>query len=208
MTKEDFTFVDMHRSTADGTHHPWKRVPIKKVPDLVNAYKDLSVNLYTTIQKFSNPEHEDPEIEYCNLGFDFDSASNVGLAHTDAKVCVDYFIKAHNIGISPEEIMIYFSGNRGFHVVVNAEVFNAEPQIDMIKVWRLLVNHINKELKLNTLDLAVYTKRRSWRIPNTKHTKTGLYKRALTYEEFNSSLENIRELAKKPADWIDLVGCL
>jgi hypothetical protein len=208
MTKEDFKYVDMHRSDANGQHYSWKRVLIKQVPALVEVYVDKGFNLYTTIQKFANKEHEDPEEEYCNLGFDFDSSSDVGLAYADAKVCVDHFIKVYDLGVSHEEMMIYFSGNRGFHITINPEVFNAEPCTDMIKIWRLLVNHINKELKLNTLDLAVYTKRRAWRIPNTKHTKTGLYKLALTYEQFNSSLENIRELAKSPCDWIDLVECL
>jgi len=208
MTKEDFKYVDMHRSDAGGTHYSWKRVPVLKVPKLVDAYKDANVNLYTTIQKFSNPVHEDPEIEYCNLGFDFDSASDVDIALTDARKCVDYFIKVYDLGVSPEEMMIYFSGNRGFHVTINAEVFQAGPQVDMIKIWRLLVNHINKELKLSTLDLAVYTKRRAWRIPLTIHTKTGLYKTPLTYEQLNSSLGNIKEIAKSPADWIDLVEVL
>ncbi len=81
MTKEEFTYVDMHRSDAAGTHYQWKRVLVTQVPILVEAYLDKGFNLYTTLQKFSTPVHEDPEIEYCNLGFDFDSASDVGFAY-------------------------------------------------------------------------------------------------------------------------------
>ena len=208
MNKEDCIYTDMHRSDVNGTHFPWKRVLITQVPALVDVYKSSGVNLYTTIQKFPNKEHEDQEVEYCNFGFDFDSSADVGIAHEEAKRCVDYFISNYSLGVSPEEMMFYFSGNRGFHITINAEVFEAAPQVDMIKIWRLLVNHLNKEWQLKTLDLAVYTRRRAWRIPNTIHTKTGLYKRALTYDEFNSSLESIKELAKSPCDWINLVEVL
>jgi hypothetical protein len=205
MDKKDCIYTDMHRSDASGNHFPWKRVLITQVPALVDVYVNSNLNLYTTIQKFPNKEHEDQEVEYCNLAFDFDSSADVSLAHTDAKVCVGYFINNYSLGVSPEELMIYFSGNRGFHVTINAELFEAAPQVDMVKIWRVFVAHLNKEWQLKTLDLAVYTRRRAWRIPNTIHTKTGLYKRALLYSELNSSLENIRELAKSPADWIDLV---
>jgi len=208
MNKENCIYCDMHRSDSSGTHYPWKRILLTQVPALVEVYKSSGVNLYTTLQRFPNKEHEDNEIEYCNLGFDFDSSADVSIAHEEAKRCVDYFTSNYSLGVSPEELMIYFSGNRGFHVTINAEVFEAEPQVDMVKIWRLLVNHLNKEWKFRTLDLAVYTRRRSWRIPNTIHTKTGLYKTPLTYDQLNTSLDNIRELAKKPADWIDLVEVL
>lgn len=208
MDKKNCIYTDMHRSDANGIHAPWKRVPLANVPELVDVYKSSGVNLYTTIQKFPNKEHEDQEVEYCNFGFDFDSSADVGIAHEEAKRCVDYFISNYSLGVSPEEMMFYFSGNRGFHITINAEVFEAAPQVDMIKIWRVMVNHLNKEWKFRTLDLAVYTRRRAWRIPNTIHTKTGLYKLALTYEELNSSLESIKELAKEPCDWIDLLEVL
>jgi len=203
---KDFVFVDIHRADAHGQHYPWRRVNVVAVQDIVDKYLHSGFHLYTTIQRFANPEHQDVELEYCPLAFDFDCADNIESAHQDVITLVDHIAHdVYGVGINPEEMMIYFSGNRGFHVTVNAECFNAQPQFEMIKIYRLLADHINKQLNLKTLDLSVYTKRRAWRIPNTIHVKTGLYKRALTYEQLKGDVESIKELAKEPANWVSIV---
>jgi hypothetical protein len=122
---------------------------------------------------------------------------------------VDHITFVYKININPEEMMVYYSGNRGFHVTVNAEVFGAEPMVDMIKVWRVVAEMFYKTLNLETMDRAVYTRRRAWRVPNTTHGKTGLYKRALTYEELmGNALTGIQELAKSPCEWLDLTDII
>ena len=205
---KDFNWVDIHRADAK-THYPWLRVHVDKVPEIVNKYVNTEVNLYSTLQRFDNPEHQDNEIEYCPLAFDFDCSTDIEKSYADCKVVVNYFVE-YGLGISPEEMMTYFSGNRGFHIVINAEIFGAEPMIDMNKVWRVLVTHLNKEWKIpttgdNKLDISTYIRRKAWRIPNTKHLKTGLYKRALTFDELMSGVNNIKELAKESCGWISLV---
>jgi hypothetical protein len=64
-----------------------------------------------------------------------------------------------------------------------------------------IVSELAVKLKLKTLDLAVYDRRRLWRILNSKHNKTGLYKIQLTLTELeNLSIEQIKELATKPRE--------
>ena len=202
---KDFVFVDIHRADVSGTHFPWRRVNVDTVQSIVDKYLHAGFHLYTTIQRFVNPEHQDIESEYCPLAFDFDCAGDIESAHRDVITLVNHLVDVYETNVNMDEMMIYFSGNRGFHVTVNAECFNAQPQFEMIKVYRLLVNHLNKQLNLKTLDLSVYTRRRAWRIPNTIHAKTGLYKRALTYEQLKGDIESIKELAKEPADWVNIV---
>ena len=56
------------------------------------------------------------------------------------------------------------------------------------------------------VDMAIYKTNMLWRIPNTPHEKTGLYKIPLKYHELCSlSIDDIRKLAESPRDisWID-----
>jgi len=200
---EDFQYVDMHRAVRD-THYKWSRVNISQVQNIVDKIKDQSDHIYTTIQKFASSEHIDDEVELCNLPFDFDCATDVDLARKQCVSLIDHLIAVYNIDINPDEIMVYYSGNRGFHVTIHYEVFDAQPMVSMIKVWRIVAEHLIKELKLTTADRSVYTKRRAWRVPNTKHGKTNLYKIPLRYDELLLEVDKIRELAIKPAEWLNL----
>src|SRR5208337_1970619 len=52
---------------------------------------------------------------------------------------------------------------------------------------------------LKTVDLKVYDKRRLWRLPNSQHQKSQLYKIPLTHKELESlTMEQIKALAVKP----------
>ena len=50
-----------------------------------------------------------------------------------------------------------------------------------------------------TIDAGVYDKVRAFRAPNSRHPKTGLHKRRLTFDELLGPLDAILELAKTPA---------
>lgn len=202
----DFNYIDIHYSMPNGTHSKWQRVTLdqaSKIP-FTRTDPDKYANWFCTVQHFAEPEHKDNEIEICPLPFDFDCATELERAYADVKTLVDYLVSTYEVGISSEEMMVYYSGNRGFHVTINHSVLEADPQVDLMKVYRIMAEMFYKSLHLQTLDRAVYTRRRAWRVPNTKHSKTGLYKRALTLSEFNSGIGNIKELATKPCSWIDI----
>jgi hypothetical protein len=73
-----FDYVDIHRADDKGQHYPWKRVKVDQVPGIVSRLQAAKVaHIYTTIQRYDDPEHKDNEVEYCPLPFDFDCADNV-----------------------------------------------------------------------------------------------------------------------------------
>jgi hypothetical protein len=203
----DFNFIDIHYSNAEGIHSKWQRVTIPQVPKIVLSRTDpvKYANWFCTLQHFAEPEHKDNEIELCPLAFDFDCAADVQHALDDTLSLVEHLIAVFDVDISSEFLMIYYSGNRGFHVTINHEILEVEPMVDLIKVYRLMAENLHKTLNLSTLDRTVYTRRRAWRVPNTKHGKTGLYKRALTLLELNSGIDNIKALAKSPCDWLSVM---
>lgn len=119
------------------------------------------------------------------LLWDFDS-SNPEEAKTDAVELLDR-LKKH--GITEEQTEIYFSGSKGFHVVVNTEeIFNPTEFKAITK---------NLALGLKSYDSVVSNPSRVIRVANTKHPKTGLFKTRLSVDELSDPIENIKQTASQ-----------
>lgn len=114
------------------------------------------------------------------LYWDFDS-KDPNEALQDAKELVSR--------LSEDVAEIYFSGNKGFHVLVHTDK-EMTPEVVAFAAQKLGDG-------LKTLDLSVYNASRILRIPGTKHQKSGLYKFPLSEDQlFDESLENIKEASK------------
>lgn len=137
-------------------------------------------SLFTSIQTYS----KDGVIEYCPLYADFDGPINK--TRDDAvdfvMLCMELF------GIEP---YCYFSGSKGFHVVVPYKV--AHPRCGEI-VGIAIEDLVGDSLP--TLDRTIYGYKRMWRLNGSVHQATGLNKIRLTLDEFmNESNDKIKELA-------------
>lgn len=195
-----YKYVDVHRVGKDGRRFKWYR---KLKSDLPNILANFSLTeyegLFNTIQRFKNPKY-DPKVEedyICDLYFDLDSDENLNYALSDARKLLDYYSTTFNVETG---IRFWFSGNRGFHVTINHELYHAEPSDYLVKIWRIVAQNLANKLSLSTFDHSVYTKRRQWRMVNSKHFKSGLYKIELYPEELMYNVDKIRELAKEPRE--------
>jgi len=66
-------------------------------------------------------------------------------------------------------------------------------------VYKDMILELAKYIHHNTLDTQIYDRVRLWRIPNSIHEGSGLYKIPITIDELNNlSLEEIKEMAQKP----------
>lgn len=134
-----------------------------------------------------------------NLFFDFDSPHG-DLALEEVREFIGMVIEKDQDPII-EDINIYFSGNKGFHVFIKQ---NFDPSIDLPDIIKKYCFALAK--KYSTFDRAVYDKTRIIRIPNSKHRKSGLYKiPLLPGEVFKLSTDDIRVLAKKQRSINDAV---
>ena len=99
--------------------------------------------------------------------------------------------------LSPEDLSIYFSGNKGFHIVINLNTFGApEPHEDMGYLIKIAVKELCGEIKHDTV---IYENHRLIRVENSLHTKSNLYKIQISYSElFSLSVDEIKTLAKRP----------
>lgn len=120
------------------------------------------------------------------LVFDLDS-KDPEIARQDAIELLK-LLKNQNVDVR-KNTKIYFSGNKGFHVHVALNKFLKNSEIQNICA--------NICENINTFDPKVYNTTRLFRIPNTLHQKSGLYKIPLTPDElYKLSITQIQELAK------------
>lgn len=133
---------------------------------------------------------------YANkIWWDFDDEKNPEHARIDSIEVIDR-LKKDNILIN--DIEIYFSGNKGYHVVINTKDV-LTPEL----VANIAINKYGQNLK--TLDSTLYDSAQIFRVCYTKHNKSGLFKTPITYETLKTkTTEEIKKLASDFDNLIDI----
>jgi hypothetical protein len=151
-----------------------------------------SIYLYPTDDAYANGVLSD-------FYMDFDEEGNPDKARREAVAVAKKLIRDYEI---PEEnITMAFSGMKGVSVTIDYQVFGAESSASLPLIWKSLVQELVTKLKLKTSDLSIYERRRLWRLLNSRHQRTGLYKIPLTLAELeNLTIDKIKEMATKPRD--------
>jgi len=127
------------------------------------------------------------EVVTNRLVFDFDSA-NLQEARLDT---LELIQRLEKNGVNSQDLNICFSGSKGFSVELSTtERFTPEE-------FKTIVHSLASDLK--TFDPKIVDPNRVFRIPFTKHPKTGLYKTPLSKDELEGlSVDEIKELSSKP----------
>lgn len=174
-----------------------------------NIFGDISIvrpireaqnntGLYKTAFYYSSKDPYDSYI-YGDFFMDFDSEDDVELAKEDLLYAVWFFHLKLGFNLPMEAFHIYFSGMKGFHLMIPATYFGYQPSMKLDEYFKWVANEVNYRSPNKTLDLGIYERRRLFRLDNSIHQESGLYKIPLHYDELvNLSLEEIQELAKKP----------
>jgi len=128
------------------------------------------------------------------LPFDFDN-SDLSVAHQMALEFVEYLKTMFDV--APESLLYFFSGNKGFHIYIPIELFGEiEPATNLHTILKAAALLLWPQEKMDT---SIYDQNRLFRIPNSKHQTSGLYKVQLRPNEFyNFTVEEIKTLAKQP----------
>lgn len=135
----------------------------------------------------------------CWSGFYMDlDNSDLRIAHEDIKKIASYLYEA----LPEESVHIYFSGGKGFHVETEAISFNIDPATNLPELFRFLANKLQERLDISSIDFAVYERRRIFRLENSRHQSSGLYKVELGHTGVFWSLDKILEYAKEPQELI------
>ncbi len=80
--------------------------------------------------------------------------------------------------ILPELIHVYFSGCKGFHILIHPNVFGINTaQSDLNIKYKAMSKYIASNIiSYKTIDLKIYDRSRLFRMVNSINSKTGLYK--------------------------------
>lgn len=152
------------------------------------------------------------------IWWDIDREGNLDAALDDARRLAGAILDRYRI-LDDDDLLIFFSGSKGLHLGLPTSAWGPEPSTQFNRVARRLAEGL-AGLAGVTTDAGVYDKVRAFRAPNSRHPKTGLYKRRLSLDELRGlSLDAILQLAKQPypfelptpsrqddraaADWLD-----
>lgn len=130
---------------------------------------------------------------------------NLRIAGHDAFKLLNYF--RNRFKITDADYQLFFSGSKGFHILINPYTVGIQPRADLHLVNKYLAAYLTQLLTIDTLDSSVYSKRRMLRLVNSIHHKSGKFKIPLTFDELHSymidleKVEQLTELAASPREF-------
>ncbi|HLN89050.1 MAG TPA: primase C-terminal domain-containing protein, partial [Candidatus Binatia bacterium] len=163
-----------------------------------SMHESSNAGLFSSIYSYST---QDPHVGDVISDFylDFDNQDNPNKAIKEAIAAIKKLQEEHEINES--FMTIAFSGMKGVSVTIKPIIFNAESSESLPLIWKSIARELAQKLRLKTIDLGIYDRRRIWRVLNSRHNKTGLYKIPLTLIELeNLNIDQIKELAIKPRE--------
>lgn len=166
--------------------------PFMFSPEEVQAYAEKYDNegIYTSVFQYNNRDFEQASY-MSSLYFDLDS-SDLSASWSDTKRLYGYLQQF----VPEDAIRVYFSGAKGFHIECEALALNTGTSEDLSNIFAFVAHTLADELELTTLDFKVYDIRRMWRLVNSRHQKSGLFKvpcKEIIYSA--SSVEDIQYYA-------------
>lgn len=127
---------------------------------------------------------------------DIDSTDNLPVARESAIALCEMIMD--RIKVSEDQIEIFFSGYKGFHIIVPCEIFNAFYSPNILPMYKRMAEKAECN-GVQFIDKTIYTNKRIFRLVNSINSKNNLYKIPLTFEELRDiDITGIIELAKSP----------
>lgn len=144
-----------------------------------------------------NTKDIDNALMYGDLYFDFDTIDDFEKVRKDAFSVINFLKICFTI--DADYLKLYYSGNKGIHIIVPAVILGVEPHRQLNGIYKHIAAIAKGYSAHKTVDLQIYDNKRLFRIPNTIHEKSKLYKIPITLDELcHSSIEEIKEKAKSP----------
>lgn len=198
MIYPEYQYVD---SAFNGVNHRNKVITVGEITAKLPPNRE---DCYITYFRFPKEykEHCDKNNSVagykgkCYSDFFYMDVDNQDLkqAHNTVKNLLLYI--ESELELSLHVVEVFFSGAKGFHVAIPASYFGFEPREDLPQIHRAIAKEFFNAFNL---DFAIYDINRLFRLPNTRHVKTGLYKVILDpIDVLHKDLEAIRAQAMAP----------
>lgn len=166
--------------------------------NIINSFES---DTYCTIYKYDNEN-----IDSCNfiaplyLDLDIDNIEeDYNKLIRDLKILVHKLVTEFHV--EQNDIQIYFSGSKGFHLIISESIFGFEPGRTLNKDLKKVAVYLKAYTLTKCIDTKIYDYKRLFRINNTINSKTGLYKVRISYDDLiDMSYNDLIEYASKPKD--------
>ena len=179
MTQQNFRYFSWK---VDGDWTPHQLLSEASIAQLLRAFQ-WNREVFASVQRFN----EQGVALGCPLFMDFDGKNSI----EDARFA--YHIIKESLWIEPR---VYFSGNKGYHVITDVEIPGEQCHL----LAKAIVNRMTKTWKC--LDRSIYTSRRMFRISGSPASIPEYYKVRLSPELLDYDTELHREIAtKKQKPW-------
>lgn len=164
--------------------------------NIINSFES---DTYCTIYKYDNEN-----IDSCNfiaplyLDLDIDNIEeDYNKLIRDLKILIHKLVTEFHV--EQNDIQIYFSGSKGFHLIISENIFGFEPGRTLNKDLKKVAVYLKAYTLTKCIDTKIYDYKRLFRINNTINSKTGLYKVRILYNDLiNMSYDELIEYASKP----------
>lgn len=166
--------------------------------NIINSFES---DTYCTIYKYDNEN-----IDSCNfiaplyLDLDIDNIEeDYNKLIRDLKILIHKLVTEFHV--EQNDIQIYFSGSKGFHLIISENIFGFEPGRTLNKDLKKVAVYLKAYTLTKCIDTKIYDYKRLFRINNTINSKTGLYKVRISYDDLiDMSYNDLIEYASKPKD--------
>lgn len=172
-----------------------------------NYYNNVGV--YSTVMQYINPEfflnekqkwvlNARDSLKWGDFYLDFDtpleSDDDLQKIKDDVRVAMKYLRVI--LSIDASQINLFYSGSKGVHLTVSANVMGLDPHVSLNQIYRDIALEIKEYTKNDTLDVRVYDDKRMFRMVNSFNKKGGRYKIPITHQELTEwNLEKLREVS-------------
>jgi hypothetical protein len=130
--------------------------------------------------------------------FDLDRQDDLELALKDSRCLAAYLLDRYR-QFDEDDLLLFFSGAKGFHVGWPTSAWGPSPGFEFAATCREFAR-LHAEGAGIKIDLGVYDRVRAFRAPNSRHPKSGLFKRQFGWKEFfHSDLDALLRAAQSPA---------
>ena len=131
------------------------------------------------------------------LFWDIDRPDDLGRAISDARRLAVSILERYR-ELDDDALLVFLSGGKGLHVGIPTALWGPTPSICFHETSKRFALAHGERAGI-VVDGTVYSKVRLFRAPNSRHPKTGIFKRRLALDELMSlNSEAIVELARHP----------
>jgi hypothetical protein len=168
----------------------WRWIRTDELPSLM---KYAEVGVFHSIWEYERMNLKSRRLG--DLYFDFDKEGQIEVARQDAITAIRMLEQTY--GINPDNLDIGFSGKKGFYFIIPREIFLVRPIPRPEKVYKDFAETI--KFVTSTLDPKPYKVRGMWRVTNSSHQESRLFRIPLSFDEIsNLKIQEILQIARQP----------